>query len=142
MFLTNQGNSCLGQISDHGFDIATVIANFAVFTRLDLDERGLCQCSQTAGDLGLADSGGADQEDVLGVDIGGELFVELPSPPAIAERDSDRSLGLGLPDDVLVELSQDLLGGQGRVFGAVGWHREVQAEVMGKGWPGSPMDLP
>ena len=62
---------------------------------------------ETAGNLGLAYAGGADHEDVLGQHLFAQLLVELQPSPAIAQRDRDRALGIGLPDDEAVELGDD-----------------------------------
>src|SRR5690606_9519216 len=66
----------------------------------------------TAADLGLADAGGADHQDVLGIDLLAQGRVELPAPPAAAQRHGDRALGLLLADDEAVELGDDLARGQ------------------------------
>ena len=54
------------QVADHALDVAAVVADLGVLGRLDLDERGAGELGQPAGDLGLADAGRADHEDVLG----------------------------------------------------------------------------
>ncbi len=65
--------------------------------------------SQAAGDLGLADAGGADHDDVLRRHLVAELGIQLLAAPAVAQRDRHRPLGRVLADDEAVELGDDLL---------------------------------
>ena len=39
-------------------------------------------------------------------------LVELQPPPAVAQRDRDGALGVGLADDEAVELGDDFAGGE------------------------------
>src|SRR5690606_12061396 len=59
-------------------------------------------------DLGLADAGRSDQDDVVGHDLVAQVVIDALPAPAIAQRDRDRSLRGRLPDDVLVQLRDDL----------------------------------
>ena len=110
--LADQADGVLDQVADHALDVAAVVADLGVLGGLDLDERGAGELGQAAGDLGLADAGGADHEDVLGRDLLAQVVGELLPPPAIADGDGDGPLGVGLADDVAVELGDDLAGGQ------------------------------
>ena len=65
---------------------------------------------QPARNLGLADAGRADHQDVLGQHLLAQLVVELQPPPAVAQRDRDRALGVVLADDEAVELGDDFAG--------------------------------
>jgi len=38
------------------------------------------------------------------------LLVKLQTPPAVAQRNCDRALGIGLPDDEAIELGDDFAG--------------------------------
>jgi hypothetical protein len=67
--------------------------------------------STAARDFRLAHPGGADHEDVLGGDFVAQRFFHLLAAPAVAQGDGDGTLGLGLPDDVTIELGDDLLRG-------------------------------
>src|SRR3546814_16391148 len=53
------------QVTDDLLDVAADVADFGELRRLDLDEGRLCQLGEAAGDLGLADAGRADHQDVL-----------------------------------------------------------------------------
>ena len=77
----------------------------------DLEEGRVGELGEAAGDLGFADAGGADHDDVFGHDVVGELGGELLPAHAVAQGDGDGALGGVLADDVLVELGDDLARG-------------------------------
>jgi hypothetical protein len=89
------------------------VAHLGELGRLDLDERRIRQARETACDLGLAHARRADHEDVLRGDFAAQLLVDLLAAPAVAQGDGHGALGGGLPDDVVVELGDDFLGGHG-----------------------------
>ena len=70
----------------------------------------------------LPDAGRADHQDVLRRDLLAQRLGHLLAPPAVAQRDRDRTLGGVLPDDVLVELAHDFGGGHVR-------HRRPASEI-------------
>ena len=70
----------------------------------------LASSRQAAGDLGLADAGRPDHQDVLGHHLFAQGVVELLAPPAVAQRNGDGALGILLADDVTVELGNDFAG--------------------------------
>ena len=108
----DQAHGGLDQVAHQALDVSPVVADLGVFRRLDLDEGRTHQPGQPPGDLGLAHAGRADQEDVLGRHLPAQLLRELPAPPAVPQGDGHRALGVGLPDDVAVQLGHDLPGGQ------------------------------
>ena len=82
----------------------------------------LASFREAPGDLGLADAGRADHEDVLRCDFLAQFVVELHATPAVAQGDGDGALGLVLADDVLVEFVHDLARGhQGHRDSMVVW---------------------
>src|SRR5439155_25787133 len=97
----------LDQIADDLLDVAPDIADFRVLGRLDLDEGSAGELGEAAGNLGLADAGRPDHQDVLGQHLFAQLLVELQAAPAVAQRDGDRALGIGLSDDEAIELGDD-----------------------------------
>src|SRR3569623_1088247 len=99
------------EIAHDGFDTAADVTDLGELGRLDLDEGRIGELGEPPRDLGLADAGGADHQDVFRRDLVAQLLVDLRTPPAVAQRDRDRALGLGLTDDVFVELLHDLSGG-------------------------------
>ena len=99
------------QILDDRIDLAADVADLREFGRLDLDERRIGEPRQPPRDLGLADAGRADHQDVLRRDLGAQRFIDLHAAPAIAQRDGHRALGGALADDVLVQFLDDFAGG-------------------------------
>ena len=110
--LANHVDGKLGQVPDHRFHVAADVADLRVFRRFNLDEGRLRQPRQPARDLGLADAGRSDHQDVLRRDLLGQLRRELLAPRAVAEGDGHGALGAGLTHHVLVELGDDLSRGQ------------------------------
>jgi hypothetical protein len=103
----------LDQIAHDLLDVAADVADLGEFCRLHFQERRAREPRQAARDLGLADAGRADHQDVLRQHLLAQLLVELHAPPAVAQRDRDRALGVALPDDEAVELGHDLARGKG-----------------------------
>ena len=93
-------------------DVAADITDLGELGRLDLEERCAGEAGQAARDFGLADAGRADHQDVLRQHLFAQLVVELEPPPAVAQRDRDRALGVVLADDEAVELGDDFAGGE------------------------------
>ena len=76
----------------------------------------LGELRQPPRDLGLADAGRPDHQDVLGRHLLAEVVGELLAAPAVAQRHGDGALGVLLADDVAVELGDDLARGEvGRI---------------------------
>ena len=100
------------QIAHDLFHIAAHIADLGKLRRLDLDERRPRQLGQSAADLGLADTGRPDHQDVLGINLVAQIVAQLLAPPAIAQGHRHGTLGVFLADDETVELGNDLAGGQ------------------------------
>jgi hypothetical protein len=69
--------------------------------------KGAGQLGQPAGDLGLADAGRADHQDVLRQDLLAQPSSAAAAPPAVAQRDGDGALGVVLADDEAVEFMDD-----------------------------------
>ncbi len=116
--LAGHADGDLHEIADDLLDIAADIADLGEFRRLDLEEGRLGQPGQAARDLGLADAGGPDHQDVLGLDLFAQPFGQLLAAPAVAQRNGDGALGLALADDIAVELGDDL----------------ARAEALGRRW--------
>ena len=116
----------LDEIAHHRLDVAADVADLGELRRLDLDERRLREPRQPPRDLGLADAGRPDHQDVLGRDLLGHLRRQPLPAQAVAQRDRHGALRLGLPDDVLVELGDDLARRQ--------VSRRAVVVRSGKGW--------
>jgi len=115
--LASHGERDLDQIADDRLDVAADIADLGELGGLDLDEGGVGELGEAARDLGLADAGGADHQDVLGQHLLAQLLGQLLPAPAVAERDRDRALGVVLADDEAVELGDDLARAEGGGLG-------------------------
>ena len=126
----------VGEIADDRLDVASDIADLGELGRLDLDERRVRQARQAAGDLGLADAGGADHEDVLWCYLGAQLGRQLHASPAVAQGDGDGALGVVLADDVAVEFVDDLAGRHGHSFTPAGDER-FRRRCPAPRWSGS-----
>ena len=70
--------------------------------------RAAASAYEPPGDLGLADPGGADEDDVVGGDLLADPLGRALAAPPVAQRDGDGLLRVGLADDVPVELCNDL----------------------------------
>jgi hypothetical protein len=100
------------QVAHDLLHVAADIAHLGELGGLHLQERRAGKLGQAAADFGLADPGGPDHQDVLGVHLIAQIVAQLPPPPAIAERHGHGTLGILLADDETVELGDDLAGGQ------------------------------
>jgi hypothetical protein len=99
----------IGEVANDRIDVAPDVTDLGELGRFNLDEGRAGEARQAPRDLGLADPGRPDHEDVLGRDLVAQHGFDLRAPPAIAQRDGHRALGVGLADDVLVELLDDFL---------------------------------
>ena len=108
LLLANHANGDLRQIADHALHVAAVVAHFGVLGRLHFKEWRADQLGQPSGDLSFADARRSDHNDVLGGDVFAQVFGQLLPPPAIANGHRYRPLGRILPDDVPVQLLDDL----------------------------------
>ena len=99
----------VGQVADDGVDVTTHVSDLGELRRLDLDERCIGQARETACDLGLANTGRPDHQDVLRCDLLPQRLADLLSSPSVAQCNRNGALGIVLPDDVLVELVDDFL---------------------------------
>jgi hypothetical protein len=108
----NERDADLDQIAHDLLDVPADIANLGELGRLDLEEGGLGELGESAGNLGLAHPGRADHQDVLGQHLFTHGLRQLLPAPAVAEGDGDGALGVVLADDEPVELGNDFAGGE------------------------------
>jgi hypothetical protein len=76
----------LDEVADDGVDVAADVADLGELGRLDLDEGRVGQPRQAARDLGLADAGGADHQDVLRRDLVAQRLGHLRGASGCAAR--------------------------------------------------------
>ena len=107
------GDRDLDQIADDLLDVAADIPDFGELGRFDLQKRRLGELGEPARDLGLADTGRADHQDVLGQHLFPQGFRQLEPTPAVAERNRDGALGIVLADNETVQFRNDLAGAEG-----------------------------
>ena len=98
----------LDEVAHHRLDVASDVADFGELRRLDLDERRAGELGEATGDLRLPHARRADEDDVVRRDLLANRFGRALAAPAVAQRDRDRLLRVGLPDDVAIELRRDL----------------------------------
>ena len=101
------------QVADDLLDVAPDVADLGELGRLDLEEGRLGEAGQTPRDLGLADAGRPDHQDILGQHLVAQLIGQLLAAPAVAQGDGDGALGLVLADDETVEFGDDLARAEG-----------------------------
>ena len=102
----------LDQVAHDRIHVAADITDLGELGRLDLEKRRARELGQPARNLRLADAGRADHQNIFRQHFLAQLVVELQPPPAVAQRDGDRALGVLLADDIAVELGHDLARGE------------------------------
>src|SRR5580692_2884723 len=110
--LARQRDGDFDEVAHDLLDVAADIADFGEFRRLDLEERRAGELGEAAGNLGLADAGGPDHQNILRLHFLAQALVELQPAPAVTQRDRHRALGIALADDEAVEFGNDLAGGK------------------------------
>ena len=116
LFFLHKADSFFGKVTDHGLDVAADVADFGVLGRFDLDEGGAGEGRDASSDLGLADAGRPDEENILRAHFFRHFRREAAGTPAVSEGDGYRSLRIALPDDVLVQIFHDFSRGQVCIF--------------------------
>ena len=112
LLLADKRDTDLDQVADDLLDVAADIADLGEFGRLDLEERRAGKLGQAAGNFGFSDAGRADHQNILWQNFLAQFVVQLQAPPAVAQRDGDRALGVALADNVAVEFGNDFAGGE------------------------------
>ena len=110
--VTHEPDAGFQEIANDLINVAADIADLGELGGLDLDEGRAGELGKASRDLGLADAGRPDHQDILRQHFLAQLIVELLAAPAIAQRNGDGTLGVALADDVAVELRDDLAWGE------------------------------
>ena len=100
----------LKQITDHLVHITAHIARFGELGGLHLQEWRIGEPRQAPRNLGLADAGGPDHQDILRRDFLAHLAGELLPAPAVSQRNRHGALRVVLADDVTVEFGDNFTG--------------------------------
>ena len=108
----HEADARLHKIADDLVHVAADVADLGELGRFHLKEGRVGELGEAAGNLGLADAGRADHEDVLGQNLLAHDLVELLAAPAVAQRDGHRAFCVGLADDVAVKLRDDFPRGE------------------------------
>ena len=108
--LARQRNGDFDQIAHDLLDVAADITDLGELGRLDLEERRAGELGKAAGNLGLADAGRPDHQNILRQHFLAQPIVELQPAPAVAQRDCHGALGVSLADDEAVEFGDDFAG--------------------------------
>lgn len=103
----------IGQVADDLLHVLADIADLGETGGFHLHERRVGQRGQATRDLGLADAGRPDHQDVLGHHFIAQLGRQLHAAPAVAQCDGHRALGVVLAHDVPVQFLHDLARGHG-----------------------------
>ena len=112
--------------------VAADIPDFRELGCFDLEKGRVREARQATGDLRLADAGGTGHQDILGVHLLAHIVRKLLAPPAVAKRDGNRALGIGLADDEAVEFGDDAAGreiGHGAAL-TLGWFRSEMLRLV------------
>ena len=115
--VTHEPDAGFQEIANDLIDVAADVADLGELGGLDLDEGRAGELGESSRDLGLADAGRPDHQDILRQHLLAQLIVELLPAPAIAQRNGHGTLGVALADDVAVELRDDLAWGESRSCG-------------------------
>ena len=107
LFFFHQSQRDLHQIAHHGVDVAPDVADLGELGRLHLHERRVREHGEPPRDLGFADAGRPDHQDILRDDILAHLGRQQAPPVAVAQRDRDRALRGRLPDDIFIQFRDD-----------------------------------
>ena len=128
-FLLDQAGGQFHQVPHHGFDIAAHIADLGKLRCLDFDKRSLSQTRQTAGDLGFADPGRTDHQNVFGGNLVAQIFRDLLPSPAIPQRNGHGAFGFCLADNIAVQFGDDFSRGHNRRAGVLNHYRRPVDDI-------------
>ena len=108
----HEADAGLDEVAHDLIHVTADIADLGEFGGLDLEERRVGKLGEPPGNLGLADAGRADHEDVLRQNLFAHVLVELLPAPAVAQRDGHGAFCVRLAYDVAVQLRDDFPRGE------------------------------
>ena len=98
----------LDEIAHNLLHVAADVAHLGELGRFYLHEWSPGEPGESAGNLGFADAGRADHENIFGKHLFAHLLVELQAAPPVAQCNRHRPFRIGLADDEAIELGDDL----------------------------------
>src|ERR1700681_136404 len=107
LFLANHIDGCLHQIANHGFHIATNVANLGVLGGFHLDEGTTRETGQAARNFRFAYTGWADHQNIFRQNIFSDFRRQLLPANTVAQRHGHSTLCSARSDDVLVEFDDN-----------------------------------
>ena len=90
--VAHEADRRLDKIAHDLIHVAADIADFGELRRLNFKKGRIGELCEPARNLGLADAGWADHQDILRENLLAHILVELLPAPAIAKRNGDRAL--------------------------------------------------
>ena len=111
--LAGQGYGKFHKVTDDLFHITAHIAHLGELGGLYLNKGRFGKPRQAAGKFGLADTGGADHQDILWQHFLAQVVGKLLAPPTVAQGNGHGALGLVLADNETIELGNNFSGGKG-----------------------------
>ena len=112
LLLAHHVDGNLHQVPHDRIHVAPYVPNFRELRSLNLQKGRVRQLRQAPGNFRFPHARGANHDDVLGHDLVRQIGCELLPPHAIAQRDRHRPLRRLLPNNVLVQLRDNLPGSQ------------------------------
>ena len=111
LFFAHHVDGSFHQVADHRFHVAADVADFGVLGSFHFHERAAGEPRESARDFGLADAGRADHQNIFRQNVFGNFRRQLLAADTIAQRYRDGALRRVLPDNIFVELGDDLARG-------------------------------
>ena len=108
LFLANHVNRGFHKVAHHGLHIAAYITDFRVFRGFHLDKRASRKSRQAAGNLGFPHACRSYHQNIFRQDVIRNLRRKFLPAHAVAQGHGDGAFRGRLPDDILVELDDNL----------------------------------
>ena len=113
--LFREPDRLLHKIAHHALDVSAHIADLGVLRGFDLDKRRVDELCKPSCDLGFADAGRPEHDDILRRDLLPQFGGQTASSVTVSERDRHRALCFVLTDDIAVQCVYDFSGRHGRI---------------------------
>ena len=94
------------EIAHDRIDVLADVADLGELRGFDFEKRRAREFRQASRDFGFTDASRADHQDVFRQHLLAQFARELLAPPAVAQRNRNRALGVMLTDDIAVEIGR------------------------------------